>query len=114
MSGLFMVAKDRVGWYAPRSGRYFELSADGTVTPYPGIPNLNDAVVVSGMALTDSGATLVSADRVYSLDKAAKAWLPAPLPGTAVRADAVIFGGVGNAVATDDRDLKNVLFFEVK
>ncbi len=114
MSGLFMVCKDRVGWYASRAGRYFELSPTGLLTQYPGIPNSPDSDPVSGMALTDSGATMVSANRVYSLDRKSRTWSVVTLPGGSARTDAVIFGGSGDVIATDDKDLKDMLFFEVK
>lgn len=117
MSSRFATSKGRVGWYAPKAGHYFEISSDGTVTQYPGVP---EGFRVHGLVLTDSGATIVSAvssasrkDALYSLDKATKQWMPLTLPGGVENSYPVIFGGSGNLIATEGKDWGHLSFFEV-
>jgi hypothetical protein len=117
LSGRFATASGRVGWYATKSGRYFEISSAGILTQYPGIP---EGFRVHGLALTDSGATIVSAvltnsrkDALYSLDKQAKKWVPLSLPGGAENSYPVVFGGSGNLIATEGKDWDHLSFFEV-
>jgi hypothetical protein len=56
-----------------------------------------EAVAILGLAVTDSGEILASADRIYRLDRASRRWIPVAeerLPARAWR----LFGATGNAV----------------
>jgi hypothetical protein len=112
MAGGFATAQGRIGWYAAEASQYFEISS-GALTAYPGVAGTGGSPA-TGMALTDSGATLISADQIYSLDRTSKKWVPLALPGGSAGSSPVIFGGSGNVVATNDKGTENILFFQVR
>jgi hypothetical protein len=94
-------AKGRVVAYAPRAETVIEwMESEEKLNVYQ-VPRpagrSGEAVAILGLAVTDSGEILASADRIYRLDRASRRWIPVAeerLPARAWR----LFGATGNAV----------------
>jgi len=95
-SGRTNMASSAYGaaWYQGSSGLYYEVTADGTVNNYPGLPlspvqtgspMLED---VGALSLTDNGTVFISkivygpqySVSLYTLDRAKGVWVAEPLP----------------------------------
>jgi hypothetical protein len=118
MESLFATAQGRVGWYAPRTGRYFELSSDGALTQYDGVPN--DLKQANALALTDSGTTIVSCGgtdgyyQLWSLDRAKKEWIRLDLSAYGPSGfSPLLYGASGDTIAVTVK-VGDIAFFEVR
>jgi hypothetical protein len=131
-SGSTNMASSAYGaaWYQGSSGLYYEITADGKMHNYPGLPlspvaqggaMLED---ITGLALTDTGTAFISkmvfgpkySVSLYTLDRAQGVWVAEPLPAGGSPATLnFMYGGDGNTVVmqTDDRTGLGMRFFTV-
>jgi hypothetical protein len=119
--GYLAASKDRAGWYSPifgREGKYVEVSYDGKVETFAGLPAQTRLQKVTGIALTDSGevfATLKTYSpnqtKLFVLDREARTWSEALVP-TGSR-DTILYGANGDSLAFQGEG-KTLKFFGVK
>lgn len=111
------VSTDRVGWYAPREGRYIEISFDGKVTADVKTPIIQGSERVTGFALTDNDQVFISSStnsqgqrgsKLYTVDKTDGQLIPISLPE-----DLRLYGADGNNLAVQTR-ASILKFFAVK
>jgi hypothetical protein len=115
-ASLFATAQGRVGWYAPQTRRYFELSSDGTLAQYEGVPNHQ----AGALALTDSGATIVSSGsadahwELWSLNREKKVWTKIDLSQYGPSGSSpLLYGASGNQIAVTVK-VGDIAFFDVQ
>ncbi|HTB10842.1 MAG TPA: hypothetical protein VK752_04690 [Bryobacteraceae bacterium] len=115
-ASLFATAQGRVGWYAPQARRYFELSSDGALTQYEGVPNHQ----AGALALTDAGATIVSSGSIdghwelWSLDREKRVWSKLDLSEYGPSGySPLLYGASGNTIAVTVK-VGDISFFEVQ
>lgn len=119
--GYIAAAKDRIGWYAPRSGaggQYVEIDLD-SMTPrsYPGLPELPELSLVVCFRLTESGKAFLSVydnkserSTTYVRDREALKWVPLKGPVASQGAAPYLIGVDGEQLVF--RDWKsNAMFF---
>ena len=115
------VSATRAGWF-PGTGKYYEISFDGTVQQYPAVPSSPPGlqarlVSVAGLALTDAGDVFASAVYVggkvvlYTLDRSRKAWNEVQVPpGGDPPARNLVLGGSGDAIVFETAGSSAVRF----
>jgi hypothetical protein len=70
---LLVAAGNRVAWYSPPEGRYFE-TAGGILTEVDGLDTPGTRFA-AGAALTDGGRFFIESGVTYELDRAGKRWV---------------------------------------
>lgn len=119
--GRIRAANDRIGWYTgPIAGPgslYYEILSDGTVFKYPSI-SLNKTERVTGLALTDDGATYVTTfdniakvNRLLSTTASTRQWKTESLPDRLAKA--FLYGAQGNRLVFNSRDRLKMTFVDV-
>lgn len=79
-------SKDRVAWYARLTQDYYEVTFDGKVTHYPGLPKLTPQLVMTRLALTSDNEVIGNVGQrdksmqLYRFDRTTSAWTPIPAP----------------------------------
>jgi hypothetical protein len=109
-----------VAWYQGKSGLYYEVTADGKVSTYPGLSSVvaNSAGAnfqdVASLVLTDNGTVIISAiditsagnnGAIFALDRTNRTWAKVPVPsGGSPSTLNLMFGGDGNTIAMQTAD----------
>jgi hypothetical protein len=122
--GVFAAGQDRVGWYANHAHVYIEVLADGTSHSYHGVSGPNSRWHITGLALSDAGQAVVSAEErktggpatgLYMLDKSSGSWAGISLPSeiSSVVKHPLVLGSEPNGMVLLGPNTGNFTFLDV-
>lgn len=121
-TGMLVSTRDRLGWYAQGDNQYFEITFDGQIRRYLGVPRPPGeeelSAHVGGLALTDNGAAFASTlnGELFRLNREQGVWEPVELPRDGAPdtyPKAFVLGAVGNTVVFPNKRFTLFRFFTV-
>ena len=126
---LALTLSGRVGWYPSAGHTYLELSPDGTITRYRGVPS-GPHDYVSHLVLTDAGHVVLTkhtysfgtasqpalSTELYSFDRLRSAWNLIQLPSTSktCSATSVLLGSEGSIIALLGKEPNKICFVDLR
>lgn len=122
--GFLASSSNLIGWYANNGRAYVEVSSEGVVRYYPGLPRTSPERP-TGLGITNDGVTLLSEEtparagrprewKIYALDRVQSRWVPVDVPGDAGKANwGSIYGTEGNSLVLSTADRFAIKFFFV-